>query len=496
MAEDLTDYLIELGLRVRYLHSEVDTLERVEILRGLRLGDFDVLVGINLLREGLDLPEVSLVSILDADKEGFLRSETSLIQMIGRAARNVDGQVIMYADQMTDSMRRAISETTRRRKKQLEYNAEHGIDPQTVRKKVTDILEMLRGADGESSSRGRGRRGRGGRDHSQRSAVFDLSDVPPDDLGRLIQTLQDEMADAAARSALRGSRPLARRDPGTQAGATRGRLIAGERRRPGAARRFAANPRTNPRARPFGVRPGRAGGDRRGAPCLVGAPVSVVVRRVVHRYGGTARSLLDARVPARRGRPSTTRLPTPRPPRNWARVTCSCDCRRSSSPLPRSVSSPGGCAGRGRAGLIATALLAVSPFQIGYGSEARMYALLELLGVVAAVLGERWLRSRRAGWPPPPAAALTVALFDHASGLFLAAGLLPCLASAATGRHGGGAPGCARARNVVPGVGPAFLHQSHSTAVAASPTRWRGSSARSRTPSASPPASRSSSRWP
>ena len=197
MAEDLTDYLIELGLRVRYLHSEVDTLERVEILRGLRLGDFDVLVGINLLREGLDLPEVSLVSILDADKEGFLRSETSLIQMIGRAARNVDGQVIMYADQMTDSMRKAISETNRRRKKQLEYNAEHGIDPQTVRKKVTDILEMLRGADGESSSRGRGRRGRGGRDHSQRSAVFDLSDVPPDDLGRLIQTLQDEMADAA-----------------------------------------------------------------------------------------------------------------------------------------------------------------------------------------------------------------------------------------------------------------------------------------------------------
>ena len=153
MAEDLTDYLIELGLRVRYLHSEVDTLERVEILRGLRLGEFDVLVGINLLREGLDLPEVSLVSILDADKEGFLRSETSLIQMIGRAARNVDGQVIMYADQMTDSMRRAISETNRRRKKQLEYNAEHGIDPQTVRKKVTDILEMLRGADGESRRR-------------------------------------------------------------------------------------------------------------------------------------------------------------------------------------------------------------------------------------------------------------------------------------------------------------------------------------------------------
>ncbi|MEX1006550.1 MAG: excinuclease ABC subunit UvrB [Acidimicrobiia bacterium] len=198
MAEDLTDYLVELGLRVRYLHSEVDTLERVEILRSLRLGEFDVLVGINLLREGLDLPEVSLVSILDADKEGFLRSGTSLIQMIGRAARNVDGQVIMYADQMTDSMRHAISETNRRRKKQFEYNAAHGIDPQTVRKKVTDILEMLRGSDGDAApSRGRGRRARGGRDQRQRSAVFDLSDVPPDDLGRLIQTLQDEMADAA-----------------------------------------------------------------------------------------------------------------------------------------------------------------------------------------------------------------------------------------------------------------------------------------------------------
>jgi excinuclease ABC subunit B len=196
MAEDLTEYLLELGMRVRYLHSEVDTLERVEILRSLRLGEFDVLVGINLLREGLDLPEVSLVAILDADKEGFLRSETALIQTIGRAARNVDGQVIMYADQMTNSMRRAISETTRRRKKQLEYNTAHGIDPQTVRKKVTDILEMLRGSDGDAPSGNRGR-GRGRGRQPQRSAVFDLSDVPPDDLGRLIQTLQDEMHDAA-----------------------------------------------------------------------------------------------------------------------------------------------------------------------------------------------------------------------------------------------------------------------------------------------------------
>jgi excinuclease ABC subunit B len=195
MAEDLTDYLVELGARVRYLHSEVDTLERVEILRALRLGEFDVLVGINLLREGLDLPEVSLVAILDADKEGFLRSETSLIQMIGRAARNVEGQVIMYADSVTDSMRNALSETNRRRHAQLAYNAEHGIDPQTVRKNVTDILEMVRARDGgDERPRARGRgRGRA----LARSAVFDLSGVPPDELGRLIQTLQDEMYEAA-----------------------------------------------------------------------------------------------------------------------------------------------------------------------------------------------------------------------------------------------------------------------------------------------------------
>ncbi len=196
MAEDLTDYLVELGVRVRYLHSEVDTLERVEILRALRLGEFDVLVGINLLREGLDLPEVSLVAILDADKEGFLRSSTSLIQTIGRAARNVDGQVIMYADSVTDSMRYAISETNRRRKAQLEYNTEHGIDPQTIRKGVTDILEMVRARDGGEdapASRGRGR----GRRSPTRSAVFDLSGVPPDELGRMIQTLQEEMHEAA-----------------------------------------------------------------------------------------------------------------------------------------------------------------------------------------------------------------------------------------------------------------------------------------------------------
>jgi excinuclease ABC subunit B len=168
----------------------------VEILRSLRLGEFDVLVGINLLREGLDLPEVALVAILDADKEGFLRSDTSLIQMIGRAARNVDGQVIMYADNVTDSMTSAISETNRRRKRQLEYNAEHGIDPQTIRKKVTDILEMVRLRDGGDAPAARGR-GRGRGRAAQRSAIFDLSGVPPEELGRLIQTLQEEMHEAA-----------------------------------------------------------------------------------------------------------------------------------------------------------------------------------------------------------------------------------------------------------------------------------------------------------
>src|SRR5437660_7508389 len=147
MAEDLTDYLLEMGIRVRYLHSEVDTIQRIEILRDLRLGEFDVLVGINLLREGLDLPEVSLVAILDADKEGFLRSETSLIQTIGRAARNVDGQVIMYADQVTASMQRALSETQRRRGVQTAYNEANGINPTSIIKAVTDILAHLRPAE-------------------------------------------------------------------------------------------------------------------------------------------------------------------------------------------------------------------------------------------------------------------------------------------------------------------------------------------------------------
>jgi excinuclease ABC subunit B len=186
MAEDLTDYLIEMGLRVRYLHSEIDTIQRIETLRDLRLGEFDVLVGINLLREGLDLPEVSLVAILDADKEGFLRSETSLIQTIGRAARNVEGKVLMYADTVTDSMQRAISETNRRRKIQMEYNREHGIDPQTVRKKVSDILLSLEG-DGA----------RRGATPDRRRRRVQRTDVPPEELGRLIQTLEEEMHEAA-----------------------------------------------------------------------------------------------------------------------------------------------------------------------------------------------------------------------------------------------------------------------------------------------------------
>jgi excinuclease ABC subunit B len=193
MAEDLSEYLLEQGLKVRYLHSNIDTIQRIEILRALRLGEFDVLVGINLLREGLDLPEVSLVAILDADKEGFLRSETSLIQMIGRAARNVNGQVVMYADKRTPSMDRAIGETQRRRERQISYNKEHGINPQTIRKAVGDILSVLRPSEGSLSTAKSGRR-----DREREKVVNELRSLPQQELGRLIQTLEEEMNLAAS----------------------------------------------------------------------------------------------------------------------------------------------------------------------------------------------------------------------------------------------------------------------------------------------------------
>ena len=181
MAEDLTDYMREVGIRVKYLHSDIDTLERAEIIRDMRLNVFDVLVGINLLREGLDIPEISLVAILDADKEGFLRSETSLIQTIGRAARNAEGHVIMYADNMTDSMKHAIEETERRRKIQQKYNEEHGITPTTIKKAVRDLIAISKAAEEKS-----------------KDMEKDLESMDVKELNKLQKELQKKMHKAAA----------------------------------------------------------------------------------------------------------------------------------------------------------------------------------------------------------------------------------------------------------------------------------------------------------
>jgi excinuclease ABC subunit B len=201
MSEDLADYLLEMGVKVQYLHSEIDTLERTEILRDLRLGVFDVVVGINLLREGLDLPEVSLVAILDADKQGFLRSETALVQTIGRAARHIDGRVLMYADKMTDAMQGAIKMTNERREKQMLYNEAHGITPQSIQKKVQDMAGDVRAEFAEEQEMILA---------EEKAAYIMPKDMPKDELFHLVQDLEKQMK--AAAQALEFEKAAALRD--------------------------------------------------------------------------------------------------------------------------------------------------------------------------------------------------------------------------------------------------------------------------------------------
>jgi len=218
MAEDLTDYLLEAGVKTRYLHSEVDTLERIQIIRELRLGDYDVLVGVNLLREGLDLPEVSLVAILDADKEGFLRGKTALIQTIGRAARHVEGRVLMYADKETEAIRGALEETNRRRVTQLAYNEENGVKPISITKGVSDIAEFLSLEQPHVPS-------------SRRRGGKKVEGLDRDELEKLLVTLEEEMFQAAEElrfeyaAKLRDEIKEIRRDLNALAGATDGRRL-------------------------------------------------------------------------------------------------------------------------------------------------------------------------------------------------------------------------------------------------------------------------------